>query len=72
MWDLVAITSGKPPVSLWASGSGGTKAKTFNLRTYKLHALGDYPQTIRKHGTTDNYTSQRVGDGAGLSRRHGC
>ena len=27
---------------------------------YKLHALGDYPQTIRERGTTDNYTSQWV------------
>ena len=43
------------------SGSG-TKPKTFNLNTYKLHALGDYPQTICDRGTTDNYTSQRVGD----------
>ena len=38
----------------------GPKLKGFNLNTYKLHALGDYPQTIRERGTTDNYTSQRV------------
>jgi hypothetical protein len=43
------------------SGSGGAKTKSFNLNTYKIHALGDYPQTIRERGTTDNYTSQRVG-----------
>jgi hypothetical protein len=42
------------------TSSGGAKAKGFNLSTYKLHALGNYPQTIREHGTTDNYTSQRV------------
>ena len=53
-----------------ASGSGGTKPKTFNLRTYKLHALGDYPRTIRERGTTDNYTSQRVGDVTEPSERH--
>ena len=41
---------------------GGLKPKGFNLNTYKLHALGDYPQTISDRGTTDNYTSQRVGD----------
>jgi hypothetical protein len=41
---------------------GGAKAKTFNLRTYKIHALGDYPKTIRERGTTDNYNSQRVRD----------
>jgi phage tail protein X len=44
-----------------ASG-GGSKPKGFNLSTYKLHALGDYPQTIRERGTTDNYTTQRVGE----------
>ena len=47
------------------SGSGGAstsgaRPKAFNLSTYKLHALGDYPQTIRECGTTDNYTSQWV------------
>jgi len=40
---------------------GGSRTKVFNLSTYKLHALGDYPQTIRERGTTDNYTTQRVG-----------
>ena len=40
----------------------GPKIKGFNLNTYKLHALGDYPQTIRERGTTDNYTTQWVGD----------
>ena len=38
----------------------GARPKGFNLNTYKLHALGDYPQTIRERGTTDNYTSQWV------------
>jgi hypothetical protein len=42
------------------SSGNGTKTKGFNLNTYKLHALGDYPQTIRERGTTDNYTTQRV------------
>jgi hypothetical protein len=42
---------------------GGSNGKSFNLSTYKLHSLGDYPQTIRERGTTDNYTSQRVGRG---------
>lgn len=41
---------------------GGPKQVGFNLHTYKLHALGDYPQTIREFGTTDNYTTQRVSD----------
>jgi hypothetical protein len=45
---------------------GGVKVKGFNLKTYKLHALGDYPQTIQERGTTDNYTSARVRDQPGL------
>ena len=48
-----------PPTQ--AASGGGPKSKSFNLNTYKLHALGDYPQTIRERGTTDNYTSGRVG-----------
>ena len=47
------------PTAPAPSGSG-PKLKGFNLSTYKLHALGDYPQTIRERGTTDNYTSQTV------------
>lgn len=38
----------------------GAKPKLLNLATYKVHALGDYPSTIRKFGTTDSYTSQVV------------
>ena len=34
--------------------------KTFNLSTPKVHALGDYPSTIRWLGTTDSYSTQRV------------
>jgi hypothetical protein len=36
------------------------KPKTFNLRTYKLHALGDYTASIRMFGTTDSYSTQLV------------
>ena len=51
-----AAASGTTPAA-----SGGTaKPKGFNLNTYKLHALGDYPRTIRERGTTDNYTTGRV------------
>jgi len=32
----------------------------FNLSTYKLHALGDYVNTIRQRGTTDSYSTQMV------------
>ncbi|KAJ3724782.1 hypothetical protein C8R42DRAFT_640705 [Lentinula raphanica] len=35
-----------------------TPRKLFNLNTYKFHALGDYPWTIRTFGTTDSYSTQ--------------
>ncbi len=40
--------------------SGGPARKLLNLCTYKLHALGDYVQTIWRFGTTDNYSTQVV------------
>ena len=36
------------------------RPKTLNLRTYKLHALGDYMASIRMFGTTDSYLTQPV------------
>lgn len=36
------------------------RRKLFNLNTYKFHALGDYPWTIRTFGTTDSYSTQLV------------
>ena len=44
------ITKGKNP----------KKAISMSLLTYKLHALGDYVETIRQWGTTDSYNSQIV------------
>jgi hypothetical protein len=38
------------------------QSKTFNLQTYKLHALGDYVSSIRRFGTTDSYSTQPVRD----------
>ena len=45
------------------NGSEGNapKQRTFNMSTYKLHALGDYVRTIWLFGTTDNYSTQVVG-----------
>ena len=40
--------------------SGQWKSKTLNLHTYKYHALGDYPNTIRQMGTTNSYSTQIV------------
>ena len=36
------------------------RPKTFNLRTYKLHALSDYTASMRVFGTTDSYSTQPV------------
>ena len=36
------------------------KPKTLNLFIYKVHALGDYVNTIRRLGTTDSFSTQIV------------
>jgi len=36
------------------------RAKTLNLFIYKVHALGDYVETIRRLGTTDSFSTQIV------------
>ncbi|KAG2078853.1 hypothetical protein BDR04DRAFT_981789, partial [Suillus decipiens] len=38
----------------------GPKHKTLDLKTYKYHALGDYPDTIQQFGTTDSFSTQTV------------
>ena len=64
-------TKGKAPVKNSAKGKQAGKKSTkdkqlekktisMSLLTYKLHALGDYAQTIRQRGTTDSYNSQTV------------
>jgi hypothetical protein len=45
-----------------APGNTTRKPKSLNLKTYKLHALGDYVSTIRRYGTTDSYSTQTVSD----------
>ena len=34
--------------------------KSFNINTYKFHALGDYTQVIKTFGMTDSYSTQIV------------
>lgn len=41
-------------------GDTTRRPRTFNLNTYKLHALGDYTTTIRRNGTTDSYSTEVV------------
>jgi hypothetical protein len=33
---------------------------SFNLQTYKFHALGDYVSCIRRFGTSDSYSTEPV------------
>ena len=49
-----------PPGSSTISTTSAARPKSFNLVTYKLHALGDYVHSIHLFGTTDSYTTQLV------------
>lgn len=59
-----ALASKQPSASTSAEGKTPLtrKSKQLNLYTYKYHALADYPNTIRRFGTTDNYSTQTVRD----------
>ena len=48
------------PNSEPTQSSIGKKPKEFRLKSYKLHVLGDYCNTIRCFGTTDSYSTQPV------------
>ena len=56
-----AAASGAPPPAKKKKKASGERFKLFSLKTYKLHALGDYVRSIRLHGTTDSYSTQIVG-----------
>ena len=43
-----------------SNASSGRMPKTFNLQTYKVHALGDYVEAIKTYGTTDSYSTEVV------------
>ena len=49
-----------PTKTIRSSSSDVRKPKTLNLQTYKMHALGDYPNQIRMFGTTDSFSTQSV------------
>jgi len=38
-------------------GNSSRRLKPFNLLTYKFHAVGDGPSTVREFGTTDSYST---------------
>jgi hypothetical protein len=48
------------------SSSSQWKPRSFNLNTYKIHALGDYVETIKTYGTTDSYSTEPVNDALAL------
>jgi hypothetical protein len=41
-------------------GQKGSGYKQFNLKTYKIHALGDYADHIEQFGPTDCFSTQQV------------
>lgn len=43
-----------------SNGTSTGKTKTFNMTTFKLHCIPDYPLAIRQYGTTDSYSTQIV------------
>ena len=45
-----------------SSSAPTRKPRYFNLNTYKMHALGDYVDTIKMYGTTDSYSTEPVRD----------
>lgn len=46
--------------------------KSFNINTYKFHALGDYGLMIKTFRTTDLYTTQVVSSQSVLFKNQGC
>lgn len=45
-----------------SSSAPSRKPRTFNLNTYKIHAMGDYVENIKMYGTTDSYSTEPVSD----------
>lgn len=54
------VKEGKKKATDLGTTRSGPKFKKLNLETYKYHALGDYPNTIRQMGTTDSFSTQPV------------
>ncbi|KIJ15701.1 hypothetical protein PAXINDRAFT_76356, partial [Paxillus involutus ATCC 200175] len=61
-WGTIWKYGGDPTASSHSepSTNAGRRLKTFNLQTYKLHALGDYTAQIWAYGTTDSISTQPV------------
>lgn len=50
--------SNAPPTT--SAQPSGALQKKFNIFTIKNHSLGDYPDQIRRYGTTDSYSTEPV------------
>ena len=48
------------PSQLPAPAKPQPKVVSFNMSTYKVHSLGDYPATVIMYGPTDSYSTQMV------------
>jgi len=55
-----SIRDEQPVPDSTASEVGGPLPRSLNIQTYKYHALGDYPDTIRELGTTDSFSTEPV------------
>ena len=61
---VLATKAGQPANQTKSTSKAKTSAskiKSFNLNTYKIHALGSYVKAIQEYGTTDSYSTQVVG-----------
>lgn len=57
---IAAIDSSEEAVPTIEADDKSRRLKGFTLDRYKVHALGDYTDAIRKNGTTDSYSSEPV------------
>ena len=57
---VISLEITPEPSALHSEPPYTRRPKVLNLNTYKLHSLGDYPDTIKQYGTTDSYSTQLV------------
>lgn len=51
---------GKAKAVVATPGPGPTRMRKYNLSTYKMHALPDYPRYIRLFGSADGFSTWMV------------
>lgn len=55
-----STTQRKPERQEKPAAEGDSELRPFNLTTYKIHALADYADQIKRFGPTDCFTTQHV------------